>query len=68
MNGIKGASAHSINHALARRGPVWQDESFDHVVRSSGEFSDLELYIFFNPVRAGLVKLAADYRWLWNDA
>ena len=33
MNGIKGASAHSINKALGRKGSVWQDESFDHILR-----------------------------------
>jgi REP element-mobilizing transposase RayT len=30
---IKGASAHRINGMLWRKGPVWQDESFDHVLR-----------------------------------
>src|SRR5262249_33107357 len=30
---IKGASAHSINKVLNRSGQVWQDESFDHVIR-----------------------------------
>src|SRR5439155_1841594 len=33
IGSIKGASAHSINRALHRSGRVWQDESFDHVVR-----------------------------------
>jgi len=32
MNGIKGASAHRINRALKRRGHVWQDGSFDHIL------------------------------------
>src|ERR1700756_4129038 len=35
MDAIKGASAHKINHALERRGKVWQTESFDRVLRSS---------------------------------
>ncbi len=34
LGGIKGASAHSINRALNRRGHVWQDESYDHALRS----------------------------------
>jgi hypothetical protein len=34
MSGIEGASAHSVNKAFNRRGRVWQDESFDHVLRS----------------------------------
>ena len=34
MSGIKGASAHSINKFLQRKGHVWQAESFDHILRS----------------------------------
>jgi putative transposase len=34
MHSVKGASARRINRALARRGPVWQEEFFDHVPRS----------------------------------
>jgi hypothetical protein len=34
MQAIKGASAHSINKHLEHVGPVWQEEYFDHVVRS----------------------------------
>ena len=34
LQGIKSASAHSLNRALRRPGPVWQEESFDHVLRA----------------------------------
>jgi REP element-mobilizing transposase RayT len=34
LQGIKSASAHSLNRSLGRSGPVWQEESFDHVLRS----------------------------------
>lgn len=33
MRGIKGASGRAINGCLGRHGPVWQEESFDHVLR-----------------------------------
>jgi len=33
IGAIKGASSHTVNKALRRRGTVWQDESFDHVIR-----------------------------------
>jgi len=58
LQGIKSASAHSLNRALGRSGPVWQEESFDHVLRSVE-------YIRQNPVRRGLVTRPEDYRWLW---
>src|SRR5512146_1005955 len=35
LQAIKGASAHSINKLMGRSGPVWQEESFDHVLRSA---------------------------------
>jgi len=66
MNGIKGASAHSINKALNRRGRVWQDESFDHILRSDESAYSKVQYICENPVRKGLVKEIDDYPWLWR--
>jgi len=32
---IKGASARSVNKLASRAGPLWQDESFDHVLRGT---------------------------------
>ena len=67
MNGIKGSSAHSINKTLARHGHVWQDESFDHVLRSDEQVADKVDYICENPVRKGLVANEDDYPWLWRE-
>ena len=65
LQGIKSASAHSLNRALGRSGPVWQEESFDHVLRSAKSFEEKVEYIRQNPVRRGLVSRPEDYRWLW---
>jgi putative transposase len=62
---IKGVSARSVNILLGSSGPVWQDESLDHVLRSDESFGEKFEYIRQNPVRAGLVIRAEDYRWLW---
>ncbi len=67
MNGIKGASAHRINKALKRRGSVWQDESFDHILRRSEALEEKIDYVCHNPVRKGLVKSENDYEWLWRE-
>ena len=67
MSGIKGASAHSLNKARNRRGPVWQEESFDHVLRSAESLEDKIEYIALNPVAQKLVKKPGDYRWLWIE-
>lgn len=67
MNGIKGASAHSINQSLNRRGHVWQREFFDHVLRSDESIHSKVQYICENPVRHGLVHAIDDYHWLWRE-
>ena len=67
MSGIKGASAHSINKVFNRRGRVWQDESFDHILRSDESAYSKVQYICENPVRKGLVKEIDDYPWLWRE-
>jgi len=40
MKSIKGRSARQINVALKRSGPVWQEEFFDHVLRSNNSLVD----------------------------
>lgn len=67
MHGIKSESAHRINKALGRRGKVWQDESFDHVLRGDESLASKVAYILENPVRASLVKNSDEYRWLWRQ-
>jgi type I restriction enzyme R subunit len=47
-------TATKINRALGRRGRFWQEESFDHLVRSPEQFEYLQRYIADNPKRAGL--------------
>ncbi len=62
---LKSTTAHRINKLLHRSGPVWQDESLDHVLRSDESLKEKCEYIRQNPVRRGLVKRPEDYRWLW---
>ena len=64
---IKSESAHRINNVLARIGRVWQDESFDHILRGDESLRKKVGYILENPVRAGLVASPCEYRWLWWD-
>ena len=65
---IKGTSAHLINRQLGRSGRVWQEESFDRVLRVSEKLDEKIAYILDNPVRKGLVASSAEYRWLWVAA
>ena len=68
LRAIKGTSARSINQLSSRTGRVWQDESFDHVLRGDESLRETMEYIRQNPVRKGLVKKPEDYEWLWVDA
>jgi hypothetical protein len=43
--------------------PFWQDESYDHLVRSGEEYRRVERYIVNNPVRAGLVQSIEAFPW-----
>jgi putative transposase len=61
---LKGFTAKRANQMLARTGnPFWQEESYDHLVRDRAEWERIKFYIEQNPVRAGLVKEASQYRW-----
>jgi len=65
---IKGTSARSVNRLLGVSGPVWQEESFDHVIRGDVSLEEKIDYIRQNPVRRGLVSRPEEYRWLWCES
>jgi len=61
---VKSASARTANATLGRTGkPFWQDESYDHWVRSDRERACVVRYIEYNPVAAGLVAAPEDWQW-----
>jgi REP element-mobilizing transposase RayT len=64
---IKGCSARTVNKLGSGSGPVWQEESFDHVLRSNESFAEKLEYIRQNPVRRGLARKPEDYQWLWVE-
>jgi putative transposase len=47
-------TATGINRTLGRTGRFWQQDGFDHLVRSVEQFEFLRRYIAQNPIRAGL--------------
>jgi REP element-mobilizing transposase RayT len=67
MRWLKGRTGRVANQILSRTGtPFWQDESFDHWVRSAEELQDLIEYVENNPVKAGMVE--AKEHWRWSSA
>jgi REP-associated tyrosine transposase len=67
VGAIKGTSSHRINQGTHRHGHLWQDESFDRIVRTSEDLRKKCEYVCDNPVRAGLVTSADDWPWLWRE-
>ena len=67
LRAIKETSGRSINNLCGSSGPVWQDESFDYVLRGNESLRETVEYIRQNPVRKGLVTKAEDYAWLWVE-
>jgi len=62
--GLKGFTAKQANQMLGLTGkPFWQEESYDRLVRNQRESDRIRFYIEQNPVRAGLVREASEYRW-----
>lgn len=53
VSGVKRFTARQINTSRASAGHVWQDKSFDHIVRDAGSFAECVQYIVENPVEAG---------------
>jgi Rad3-related DNA helicase len=50
----KSFTAHRINEIIGRSGQLWQDESFDCIVRNEAQMEKIGFYIRENPQKAGL--------------
>lgn len=61
LHSIKSYTAKQINALLERKGAVWQDESFDRIVRDEDEFLEKWNYIRNNPVKSGLAHAAEEW-------
>jgi REP element-mobilizing transposase RayT len=64
LHSWKSYTAHILRRASDRPAPVWQDESFDRIIRSDEELLEKITYIENNPRKRdpGVV----DYRWMWH--
>jgi REP element-mobilizing transposase RayT len=55
--------AREINGLLGRSGPIWRREYFDRFARDEKHLQTMIQYVEANPVAAGLVASAVDWRW-----
>lgn len=73
VHSIKSFTSHEINKICGREGTVWQEESYDRIVRNQNELSTFQDYIQANPAKANLrqgsyriserMKYEITYRW-----
>ena len=66
MHTLKLHTAIACNRHLARKGKLWQEESYDHCVRDDGELERIINYVEQNPVKAGLID--APEKWRFSSA
>ncbi len=63
LHSLKRYTAEEGNRLLGRTGIFWQHENYDHAVRNEAEWRRIIRYVVGNPVAAGLVERAADWKW-----
>jgi putative transposase len=63
---LKSFTAHRINELEGTTGPLWEEESFDYLIRSERDLHEKFKYIRRNPWEAGIVGPNEDYPWLWT--
>ena len=63
MEATKVGSTLRINEGRKESGLLWQPRFFDRALRTEKEYGEKVEYIHQNPVKAGLVRRAEDWRW-----
>lgn len=62
---MKGFSAWEINKRVETKGTFWQDESYDHMIRSRNKMANTVDYILNNPVKSGLCNHYTEHDFTW---
>jgi alanyl-tRNA synthetase/REP element-mobilizing transposase RayT len=66
MHSIKSFTAHEINKLEKTTGQVWENESFDRMIRGDADLEEKFHYICRNPWDSGVVPNTENYPWLWT--
>ena len=65
LKGIKGGSARLINASRGGWGSVWQDETYDRIIRDDKEMGEKVEYVFRNALKWGICDDGWDYAGLY---
>ena len=63
MHQWKASTARSVQKLRGKHGPLWQARYFDFICRRTRDVANKLDYIHENPVMAGLVSRADEWRW-----
>jgi alanyl-tRNA synthetase/REP element-mobilizing transposase RayT len=66
LHSIKSFTAHEINTLEKTSGQVWENESFDRMIRGDADLEEKFHYICRNPRDSGVVPPTENYPWLWT--
>jgi REP element-mobilizing transposase RayT len=68
MKGIKGPSARMINQHGGKHGPLWQEESWDRIVRNEKDLHEKLNYLLNNAAKKEMVEDPWRYQtWFYNE-
>ncbi len=68
LQSIKGFSSREINKYRKASGHIWQDESFDHIIRDTTWLTRFIYYVCDNPEERRLTDRFDQYRWLFVNS
>jgi len=60
---MKSVAANFVNKSERRRGPMWQQEAYDRIIRHDEHLFRVVQYIGANPRQAGIARDDGD-RWI----
>jgi alanyl-tRNA synthetase len=66
LGSIKSFTAHEINKLEYATGQLWENESFDRMMRGDDDLEEKFHYICRNPWDSGVVPPTENYPWLWT--
>jgi REP element-mobilizing transposase RayT len=66
LHSVKSYTSHKIGTSRGLKGSLWQDESYDPIVRDEAEFLEKWQYIRNNPLKASLADKPENYTWLYE--
>ncbi len=65
LHSLKSYTVHEINHREQKKGPLWEKESFDRIIRSEADLQEKFHYICRNPWTAKIADENSDYPHVW---